>query len=183
MFLKSAVSLTGFFLASAILLLATPQSGLSQDPSGDDTTQIINDDAIDALDEIVVYGEPTLRLLRDEVWQAEDNFYELFNALNKGRQFDVTCTLRKPFGSQIARRVCEPFFVNSSPTAGMIDIGGPPHWVYMRHKSRQMEREMVALIDEHPDLYAALSEYVDAKQAFHSSFRNRCDNRTSNCQK
>jgi hypothetical protein len=173
-FLKSAANAARFFFASAVLLLAIPQAGLSQ---------IITDEAIDTLDEIVVYGAPTLRLMRDEVYEAEENFYELFNALNKGRQFDVKCFYRSPFGSQIRRRVCEAYFVNSSPTAGFVGGNGPPHWAYVRHKTRQMRKEMATLVDKHPKLNAALLEFVNAKQSFDSSFRNRCGNRLSICRK
>jgi hypothetical protein len=167
-FLKPAVNATRFFLASAVLLLAISQAGLSQ---------VISDEAIDTLDEIVVYGAPTLRLLRDEVYEAEGKFYELFNALNNGRQFDVKCFYRSPVGSHIRRRVCEAYFVKNP------SIVGVPHWAYVRHKTKQMRQEMVALVDEHSELQAALSEFVEAKQSFDSSFRNRCGNQLSTCRK
>jgi len=166
-FLKSAVNATRFFLASAVLLLAIAQAGLSQ---------VISDEDIDTLDEIIVYGAPTLRLLRDDVYAAEANFYELFNALNNGRQFDVTCLYRRPIGSHIQRRVCEAYFVKS-PAFGV------SHWAYFRHKTKQMRQEMVALVDEHAELNAALVEFVDAKQSFDSSFHDRCGNRLSICRK
>ena len=167
MFLKSAVNAARFFLASAVLLLAISQAGLSQ---------VISDEDIDTLDEIIVYGAPTLRLLRDEVYEAEANFYELFNVLNNGRQFDVKCFYRSPVGSHIRRRVCEASFVKNPPN-------GIHHWAYVRHKTRKMREEMVALVDEYSELHEALLEYVDAKQSFDSSFRNRCGNRLSICRK
>jgi len=166
-FLKSAVNATRFFLASAVLLLAISQAGLSQ---------VISDEAIDTIDEIVVYGAPTLRLLRDEVYEAEANFYELFNVLNNGRQFDVKCFHRSPIGSLIRRRVCEANFVKNPPN-------GIHHWKYVRHKTKQMRQEMVALVDKHSELHGALLEFIDAKQSFESSLRDRCGNRLSVCQK
>ena len=173
-FLKSAVNAARFFLASAVLLLAIAQAGLSQ---------VISDEDIDNLDEIIVYGAPTLRLLRDEVYEAEANFYELFNDLNNGRQFDVTCFYRNPLGSLIKRRVCEAYFVKNPSIGGFMGGNGVPHWAYVRHKTRQMQQEMVALVDEHSELHAALVEFVEAKQSFDSSFRNRCGNRLSICRK
>jgi hypothetical protein len=44
-----------------------------------------------------------------------------------------------------------------------------------------MRQEMAELIEKHPELHAALLEFVDAKQTLDSSFRNRCDNRFSIC--
>jgi hypothetical protein len=171
-FLKSVVNATRFFLASAVFMLAMPQAGLSQVTS----SQVISDEAIDALDEIVVYGEPSLRLLRDEIFEAEENFYELFNALNKGRQFDVQCSYRKPVGSHIPRRVCEAYFVKSP-------LYGVSHWAFVRHKTTQMRKEMLALVSEHPELRAALLEFSDAKQNFNFSLRDRCGNRFLVCRK
>jgi len=166
-FLKSAVNATRIFLASTVLLLAIPQAGLSQ-------VIIVSDEDIDTLDEIVVYGAPTLRLLRDEVYEAEGKFYELFNALNNGRQFDVTCFYRATVGSHIRRRVCEAYFVKSP-------LDGVSHWAYVRHKTKQMRQEMAALVDKHSELHAALLEFVHAKQSFDSSFHNRCGDRLSIC--
>jgi len=171
-FLKSVVNATRFFLASAVLMLAMPQAGLSQVTS----SQVISDEAIDILDEIVVYGAPTLRLLRDEVYEAEAKFYELFNVLNNGRQFDVTCFYRRPIGSHIRRRVCEAYFVKSP-------LYGVSHWAYVRHKTKQMRQEMGALVDKHSELRAALLEFADAKQTFDFSLRDRCNNRFLICRK
>lgn len=166
MFLKSAFNATRFLLSSTVLLLAMPQSGLSQ---------ISTDEAIDTLDEIVVYGQPTLRLLRNEVHEAEENFYELFNALNNGRQFDVRCFHRKPLGTLITKRICEAYFVKNP-------MNGVSHYAYFRHKTKQMRQEMAELVGKHPELHAALLAYVDAKQSFNASFLERCDRRFSFCQ-
>jgi hypothetical protein len=178
-FLKSLVNATRFFLASAVLMLAMPQAGLSQVTS----SQVISDEAIDALDEIVVYGEPTLRLLRDGIFEAEENFYDLFNALNKGRQFDVQCFYRRPVGSHIPRRVCEAYFVKNSSIGLFMGGNEPPHWAFVRHKTKQMRKEMLALVSEHPELNAALLEIADAKQTFDFSLRDRCGNRFLICRK
>ena len=91
MSLQPVLSATRVTLAGAVLMLALPQIGLCQVTSFKD----ISDDDIDALDEIVVYGQPTLRQLRKGIYKAEENFYELFNSLNSGRQFDIGCFYRK----------------------------------------------------------------------------------------
>ena len=61
--------------------------------------------------------------------------------------------------------------------------GGPPKWAYVRHKTRQMYKEMAALMDEHPELHAALMKFSDAKQDYEASIRDRCVNRLSICKK
>ncbi len=160
-------------------MLAMPQAGLSQVTS----SQVISDEVIDALDEVVVYGEPPLRLLREEIFETEEKFYELFNALNKGRQFDVQCFYRRPVGSHIPRRVCEAYFVKNSSIGLFMGGNGPPHWAFVRHKTKQMRKEMLALISEHPELRAALLEFADAKQTFDLSLRDRCGNEFLICRK
>ena len=170
---------------SSVLILAISQAVLSQITS----SQVINDeaidaiDALDALDEVVVYGEPTLRLLRDEVFEAEEQFYELFNALNNGKQFDIRCFYRRPVESLIPQRICEANFVQSPPLGTYEGANGSPRWMFYRHKTRQMHTEMAALVSEHPELHAALLEFANAKQTLDSAFRNRCMSWLSICEK
>ena len=179
MFLRSAVSTKKTALAGIVLMLATPQFVWAQATS----SQIISDDAIDALDEVIVYGEPTLRLLRDEVYEAEEHFYDLFNVLNDGKQFDIQCFYRRPLCSQIMRRICEANFVKHSSHGPYLYGKGLPHWAFVRHKTKQMIKVMETLISEHPELHAALLKFSDAKRTFDSAIRDRCVNRLSICGK
>jgi len=45
----------------------------------------------DAIDEIVVMGSRSLTLLRHEVTQAEDIFYDRYNLLNEDDRYDMIC--------------------------------------------------------------------------------------------
>ncbi len=45
----------------------------------------------DAIDEIVVMGGRSLTLLRHEVTQAEDIFYDRYNLLNEDDRYDMIC--------------------------------------------------------------------------------------------
>ncbi len=157
---------------------------------------------MEQLEEIIVVGEPTLRFLREDVYRTEDRFYELFNSLNEGKQFDVHCRYKRPVGSHIRRRVCEANFVKSEympPTVysvgGIISSestvqslsnfgsGNSGHQLaYVRHKTRQMQTIMAELVAEHPDLHAALLEFADAKSTYDSAIRDRCAEQTSLCQ-
>jgi len=169
MSLQPVLSATRVTLAGAVLMLALPQIGLCQVTSFKD----ISDDDIDALDEIVVYGQPTLRQLRKGIYKAEENFYELFNSLNSGRQFDIGCFYRRFVGSHIRRRVCEAYFVKGAD-AGWLVQGGVPVWAYVRHKDKQMRREMASLVTEHTELQVALIEFAHAKQTFNVAVQERC---------
>ncbi len=65
---------------------------------------------LEELDEVVVRG----RRLQEDIVKAEDNFYKLYNQLNKNDDYDVNCTyLNNPDnpGSKIKVRMCIPGFV------------------------------------------------------------------------
>lgn len=181
MILKSVVGATKFALACVVLVISLPQVGLGQVAA----FQGLSDDEIDTLDEIVVYGEPPLRHLRLEIYKAEENFYALFNSLNKGKQFDIQCFHRTYAGSHIRRRVCEANFVKKGHAgasfAGMLGQNGPPAWAVIRHKNKQMRQEMKALVTEHSELHAALLDFADTKRAFDIALSDRCAGRLSIC--
>lgn len=64
-------------------------------------------DATTSLDEVVVSGRSSqLDDLRQEIVQAEDQFYARFNELNQDDRFDVHCTMEAPTGSRLERRYC-----------------------------------------------------------------------------
>jgi hypothetical protein len=67
-------------------------------------------DELEELDEVVVRGER----LRDTIIKAEDEFYKLYNQLNKDDRYDVNCpylNLSADSGSKINSRLCLPGFV------------------------------------------------------------------------
>ena len=184
-------------LAILLLMMVLPLSVLAQD----DQAGIITDEAIEALDEIIVLGEPTLRLLREDVYRTEESFYELFNSLNEGKQFDVVCFYRKPVGSHISRRVCEPNFYKSEympPTVsgygGVVESESsvqsisnmgyattPLHSAFVQHKTIQMNKIMAELVAEYPELHRALMEFADAQQTLSAAVRDRCADPRTNC--
>jgi len=178
---EPAVSATKFILAGVVLVLALPRFGLCQAAS----FQGISDDDIDTLDEIVVYGEPSLRYLRNEIYRAEEDFYELFNSLNSGKEFDIRCFNRKFAGSHVRRRICEANFVKGAHAeaslGGRLGQNAPPAWSVIRWKDKQMRREMAELVSDHSELQAALLDFTDSKQAFDVALHERCAGRLSIC--
>ena len=76
----SAVILN-FGFASAGLCQATPADDIS--PEADKTP-----------DEIIVYGQTNVIILRNALFIAQENFFDLFNSLNSNDEFDVECKKR-----------------------------------------------------------------------------------------
>src|SRR5690606_610822 len=60
------------------------------------------------LDEVWVHGKSLARRIE----QAEDDFFQLYNALNRDDRFDVLCgDMALHAGSMIMRRTCMPGFL------------------------------------------------------------------------
>jgi EF hand len=68
-------------------------------------------DVVQQLDEIVVHGKRLVKAIND----AEDDFYQLFNQLNKDDRYDTSCVYLNANpddrNSRIQTRVCMPGFV------------------------------------------------------------------------
>ena len=62
----------------AVLLLALAPIGMCQ------TTPVQKEEPVpsETIDEITVYGDKSLQVLRQELYRAEDNAYNVFNLLN-----------------------------------------------------------------------------------------------------
>jgi hypothetical protein len=92
-------------LGCAILCsVAAANSGASEAPPPPAVEEL------EELDEVVVRG----KRLRDVIIKAEDEFYKLYNQLNKDDKYDVNCpylNTGSDYGSRISSRLCLPGFV------------------------------------------------------------------------
>ena len=61
--------------------------------------------------EIVVNNQNSLPLLRLRIKGKEEEIFSFFNANNSSDRMDINCYQRKPIGSHITKRVCEPRFL------------------------------------------------------------------------
>ena len=65
-------------------------------------------EVIEELEEVVVHG----RRLKDEIVEAEDKYFSLFNEVNKDDRYDTHCVaLQLEQDSRMQRRACIPGFV------------------------------------------------------------------------
>jgi hypothetical protein len=88
----------------------TSSEAIAQALSAADSTPNAEIDQLQELDEVVVRGER----LRDVIIKAEDEFYKLYNQLNKNDKYDVSCpqlNISPDGGSRINSRMCLPGFV------------------------------------------------------------------------
>ena len=165
---------------TAVALLSLPILSISQESPAPESQA----PASDELEEIIVYGEVPLTLLRGEVYRAEDNYFATFNELNSTDDFDIRCRRRAPTGTRIVQRVCRAKFVNELEARAYRE--GVPFGSYaaiMRQKEELLQSEMRELVFEHPELLNALNEFDAAQEGFESEREKRCAGRIFVCRR
>ena len=167
----------------AILLLALVPVGMCQ------TTSVQKEEPVpsDTIDEVTVYGNKSLLVLRQELYEAEDNAYAVFNSLNSDDEYDVQCYREAPVGSHIKRRVCRPNFVNDATPddarKGQLGLPNKDAWAIVQQKNKILREKMEALVVKHPELFKALEEFSNSKQVLESEHQRRCGGRFLMCRK
>ena len=61
--------------------------------------------------EVIVISELSRPEVREFIEEAEDQFYEIFNANIDDEDYKITCCRQTPTGTNIPIRVCEPQFM------------------------------------------------------------------------
>lgn len=161
-------------------LLTLTSVGMCQAESVEQAAPVV---VIDSIDEIIVYGENSLHLLREDVIQAEEQVFTVFNAINSNDEFDIHCVEEARTGTRIKSRLCRPNFVTQLTKDpkhhAWLFPGrtfGPyiPDWVGVNEKHRLLQEEMEALSADHPELLDALVDYAVKKHVLASEKQNQC---------
>ena len=131
------------------------------------------------IDEISVVGQKSMTQLRNEVFEAEEAFYSVYNALNDDDEYDVTCFYETPTGTRIKNHVCRAKFVSrayaaqSSKGRGDVTrIANQDADSAFTEKTKIFEQKLETLIAENENLQAALVRYNTARADF-SAARER----------
>ncbi len=160
---------TRTILALFVAVLALPMAAVGQ-PEEASTMLASNDETID---DIVVVGQKSMAELRRDVFQAEEDFYSVYNKFNDDKEYDVRCFYEKPTGSNIKNHVCRARFVTKtferharrnrndlSRVANQSAIPVPAE------KTAKYQETMETLIAANPELQAALVRYNTARAQF-----------------
>ncbi len=110
--------------------------------------------------EVVRVEDLSRRELDAYIIEAEDQFYEIFNAINSDDRFDIICRKETRIGSNIPVRVCPPRFLVEAMADNasnyMFDSGN-----FVTDQSiesdakpelQQLQEEMAVLIKSNPQL-------------------------------
>lgn len=188
MSLRKNISGHWFEITGAILSLALTSAGMCQ-TAAEKTVEL---EYVDTLEEIIVYGDRSLHLLREDTIKAEEAVFTAFNALNGDDEFDIYCIEEARTGTRIKTRWCRANFVRNVTShprhSGFIKsrrLFGPyiPDWAGVAKKHRQLEAEMEALATEHPELLDALVAYAIAKETLKIGKRKKCQGKGIICNK
>ena len=139
--------------------------------------------APDAIDEIVVMGGQSLTLLRHEVTQAEDVFYDRYNLLNEDGRYDMICKDETPIGTRIPVRVCKTRVIRDverqATQDGMIfgpaTIGSPPVIASANKHNEILQEKLRAFAISDPELQDALMDYDRLSKKYAAEHEKKFD--------
>jgi hypothetical protein len=126
--------------------------------------------------EVQVQNQKSLRQLRAEVDQAEENFFAVFNSINSDDEYDVKCAYETGLGSRRKQHVCTPRFarkIKADSTSRMMNEGQwdapSPPGSRMQKKKELMRQEISDLLSTDTAFRAVFTDYANAKRAYESA--------------
>ena len=166
---------------AAILLLALVSFNVSsqESESSDEITP-----SAQPIEEISVIGQRTLSRLHLRITEKEDEIYAFFNANNSSDRMDIICTRRRPTGTNILLRECEPRFIKNLRVEKTRDqimgIGVSFTQRDLVGLSAQdfenLENEMLLLISTNPEFAEKMAELVNVSEDYEAQRKAMFDN-------
>ena len=162
------VALIFCFLAGSAI-----SASLAQEPEATETTETI-ETGIQArpIEEITVVGQKSLARLRLRITEKETEIYNFFNAQNSSDRMDIICSKRRPTGTYILKRECEPRFlkalrVEKTRDARMgISVGFNQYDLVglSRQDFEKLQNEMLALMASNKEFAESLADLADLSE-------------------
>lgn len=184
MFTGRSARIVATIVSAVALNFCLASAGLSQTTSADAVTA----EGDKTPEEIVVYGKTNIIILRNALYRAEENFFDLYNTLNSDDEFDVKCKKHQNSISE-RRKVhsCRPRFAleyeawvtqHSIKSSGFIGLSIPTfanleYQARVRIKERAMWAEIGELIETNPEFLDEIMELQRANVALESETERR----------
>lgn len=156
-----AALIFSFLAGSAI------SASLAQEPEATETTEA----GIKArpIEEITVIGQKSLARLRLRITEKETEIFNFFNSQNSSDRMDIICNKRRPTGTNILQRQCEPRFLKAlrveKTRDGRMGIGVDFNQYDLVGLSRQdfekLQNEMLVLMASNKEFADNLADLVD----------------------
>ena len=175
MFNRHSIRIVEHCTAGIALMLALVPIGLCQTTPEQESEQASSD----TMEEIVVYGDKSIVLLRREFHRAEENFFDVFNSLNSTDEFDIKCEYVVDLGSRRRHHLCMSKFARKAEywaTQDMLAGAGMamdfPNWNLNTAKLNKQDellwQEMSSLLSEHLELQKAFNDLTERKRNYES---------------
>ena len=146
-----------------LALLALPMVAAGQD-NKESSGAAADDEAIDNI--VVAVQKSSAELLQD-LWDSEDNFYELYNKLNDDNLYDVRCAFVAPTGSRIKNQVCHPVFLKQAMANGQVTrVTNLEKNAVLSRKMAKFRETLDALMASSPELQAAAGTFNQARTRY-----------------
>ena len=148
---------------------ALPMAAVGQDEEA--STGVASND--ETIEDIVDVGQKSRAGLRRDVFQAEEDFYSVYNKLNDDKEYDVRCFYEKPTGTNIKNHVCRARFVTKAYQRharrnrnDLSRVANQSASFVPAEKKAKFEEKMETLIAANPELQAALVRYNTLRAQF-----------------
>jgi hypothetical protein len=175
--METVMKQTRMILALFVAVLALPMAAVGQPAS---TGLAANNETID---DIVVVGQKSLSQLRKEVFEAEEDFYSVFNKLNDEKDYDVRCFYEKATGTHIKNHVCRARFVTKAferharrNRNNMSSVANQSADPVLAEKTVKYQEKVETLITANPELQAAFVRYNTTRADFFAERENNANN-------
>jgi hypothetical protein len=121
------------------------------------------------IEEITVIGIQSLNNMRARIEYVEDEIYTFFNANNSSNRMDIVCSKRRPTGTNMLKRECEPRFLvemrvlkTREAQIGIgVDFNQEDLVGWSRADFEVLQSEMLDLIAKHPEFSDKLAQLSD----------------------
>jgi len=114
-----------------------------------------------SLDEVLVQGTQLWKL-RQQMIRVEDEFYALYNELNKDKDFDVHCHTEAPPDRIIKERVCRvAYYEDAQALEAQALLDGhsaPPADMVAEARNADFERHFLQVVNSDPRLLKLVRE-------------------------
>jgi hypothetical protein len=184
MFTGRSARIVATIVSAVALNFCLASAGLSQTTSADAVTS----ESDKTPEEIIVYGETNVIILRNALYRAEENFFDLYNSLNSHDEFDVACKKHQKSISE-RRKVhsCRPRFAleyeawvtqHSMKSSGFIGLSIPTfanleYQARVRAKEREMWAEIGEMVETNPEFLDETRELHRANRALEDEKERR----------
>jgi hypothetical protein len=133
------------------------------------------------IEEITVVGQKSLARLRLRIDEKEAEIYNFFNANNSSPRLDIICTKRKPTGTHLLKKECEPRFLKQLRVVKTRDdrmgIGVGFNQLdlvrWSAHDFEKLQNEMLALIASSNEFARQLATLVELTENYETQRKAR----------